>query len=146
MSLTSVQIIFVVESLKGFGWNNVDQRWAGKMSPIATNVLNGHFLIFTLQIFCFCRHIAHLPTSVESASQMVAQHDISIGPIYRVICIMVFLAPMLERHQHNAAVRKESTINLDTVSMTGQRRRLWVNIETALVECHRFVQSIQQTP
>ena len=24
----------------------------------------------------------------------------------------------------------------NAVSMTGQRRRLWVNIETALVECH----------
>ena len=45
------------------------QGWAGKMSPIATNgALNGHFLIFTLQIFCFCRHMwrcgDHLPTSV----------------------------------------------------------------------------------
>ena len=31
------------------------------------------------------------------------------------------------------------------VSMSGQRRRLWVNIETALCECHVFAQSIQQT-
>ena len=30
-------------------------------------------------------------------------------------------------------------------SPTGQRRRLWVNIETTLVECHVFVQSIQHT-
>ena len=29
--------------------------------------------------------------------------------------------------------------------MTGQPRRLWVNIEAALVECHVFVQSTQQT-
>ena len=29
--------------------------------------------------------------------------------------------------------------------MTGQCRRLWVNNETASVECHVFAQSIQQT-
>ena len=29
----------------------------------------------------------------------------------------------------------------NAVSMTGQRRRLWVNIETALGECHVFAQS-----
>ena len=29
----------------------------------------------------------------------------------------------------------------NAVSMTGQRRRLWVNFETALVECHVFAQS-----
>ena len=39
------------------------------MSPVATLVLgalNGHFLLFTLQIFRFCRHMwrcDHLPTS-----------------------------------------------------------------------------------
>ena len=33
----------------------------------------------------------------------------------------------------------------DAVSMTGQRRRLWVNIETALGECHVFAQSILYT-
>ena len=32
----------------------------------------------------------------------------------------------------------------NAVSMTGQRRRLWVNIEPALGECHVFAQSIQQ--
>ena len=31
------------------------------------------------------------------------------------------------------------------VSMTGQRRRLWVNIETVLVEWNVFAQSMQQT-
>ena len=31
------------------------------------------------------------------------------------------------------------------VSMTGQRRRLWVNIETILVEWHVVAQSIQKT-
>ena len=30
----------------------------------------------------------------------------------------------------------------NAVSMTGQRRRLWVNIETVLVEWHVFAQSI----
>ena len=33
----------------------------------------------------------------------------------------------------------------NAVSMSGQRRRLWVNIETVLGECHMFAQSIQQT-
>ena len=38
----------------------------------------------------------------------------------------------------------ENTVGLhspNAVSMSGQRRRLWVNFETALVECHVFVQS-----
>ena len=35
----------------------------------------------------------------------------------------------------------ENTVQLpNAVSMTGQRRRLWVNIETAFVECHMFGQ------
>ena len=33
----------------------------------------------------------------------------------------------------------------NAISMSGQRRRLWVNIETGLGECHVFAQSIQQT-
>ena len=33
----------------------------------------------------------------------------------------------------------------NAVSMTDQRRRLWVNIETALVECHVFAQSMYTT-
>ena len=40
----------------------------------------------------------------------------------------------------------ENTVQLhNAASVTGQRRRLWVNIETALVKCHVFAQSIQQT-
>ena len=31
------------------------------------------------------------------------------------------------------------------VSMMGQRQRLWVDIETAFVECHVFGKSMQQT-
>ena len=60
-------------------------------------------------------------------------------------CIVLFgvsVAGMSYRHQHYAAVRKQSP---NSVSMTGQRRRLWVNIDTALVKCHVFAQSIQQT-
>ena len=52
------------------------------MSPVATNkwlllsALKGHSLIFTLHIFCFCRHMwrcgDHLPTSVyESAGNNI---------------------------------------------------------------------------
>ena len=37
------------------------------MATFRLNGLNGHFKIFTLQIFCFCRHMwrcgDHLPTS-----------------------------------------------------------------------------------
>ena len=33
----------------------------------------------------------------------------------------------------------------NAVLMTGQRRRLWVYIETVLVEWHVFAHSIQQT-
>ena len=34
----------------------------------------------------------------------------------------------------------------NAVSMTGQRRRLWLNIETELVDCPVFAESIQQIP
>ena len=53
-------------------------------------------------------------------------------------------AGMLKLYQHNAAVRK-TVQSANAVSMTGQRRRLWVNIETSLFQYHVFVQSIQQT-
>ena len=72
-TLTSVQkkyiftIIFVVKSLKGFGWNNV--------GPV---------------------------------SQTVAQHYISIWPMYRVI--WCFWRRDVKRHQHNAAVGKDGKI------------------------------------
>ena len=60
-------IIFVVKSLKDFGWNNVGP-----------------------------------------ASQTVALHYISIGPMYRVI--WCFWRRDLKGHQHNVAVRKYGTI------------------------------------
>ena len=42
--------------------------------------------------------------------------------------------------------QSENTVQSpNAVAMTGQRRRLWVNIETALGECHVFAQSIHQT-
>ena len=41
--------------------------------------------------------------------------------------------------------QSENTVQSpNAVSKTGQRRRLWVNIETALVEYLVFVQSMQQ--
>ena len=41
--------------------------------------------------------------------------------------------------------QSENTVQSpNAVSITGQRQRLWVNIETALVECHVFAQIIQQ--
>ena len=45
-----------------------------------------------------------------------------------------------------ASIMQQSEMTVQSpnaVSMTVQRRRLWVNIETALVECH-VAQSIQQ--
>ena len=78
--------------------------------------------------------------NVGPVSQTVAQHYISIGPMYCVI--WCFWRRDRKRHPHkNAALKKHGT---NPVSMSGQRRRLWVNIETALGECHVFVQSIQQ--
>ena len=41
--------------------------------------------------------------------------------------------------------RKKTVQSPNAVSMTGQRRRLWIDIETALGECYVFAQSIQQT-
>ena len=80
--------------------------------------------------------------NVGPASQTVAQHYISIGPMYRVV--WCFWRRDGKRHPHNAAV-KNTVQSPKAVSMTGQRRRLWVNIETALGECHVFARSIQQT-
>ena len=77
-------IIFVVKSLKSFGWNNV--------GPVL---------------------------------QTMAHNYISIGPVYRVIwCFW----------------RRDRKCYL-----SGQRRKLWVNIETGLGECHVIAQSIHQT-
>ena len=59
----------------------------------------------------------------------MAQHYIGIGPMYRVTwCFW-----------------RRDVKSRNVVSMTGQRQRLWVKIETALVEIHVFAQSIQQT-
>ena len=68
---------------------------------------------------------------------------ISFGPMYRVI--WCFWRRDGKRHPHNnAAVRKHGK-SPNAVSFSGQRLGLWVNIETALGECHVFAQSIQQT-
>ena len=80
--------------------------------------------------------------SVGPASRTVAQHYISIGPMYSAN--WCFWRRYVKRHpDSNAAVRKHDTMLqiVQIVSMPGQLRRLWVNIETAL-----GAQSIQQTP
>ena len=81
-------IIFVVKSLKCFGWYNVGP-----------------------------------------ASQTVAQHYISIGPMYRVI--WCFWHRAFKGHQHNAVLSQKRRIvqSPNAVSMTVQRPGLWVNIE-----------------
>ena len=53
-------------------------------------------------------------------------------------------AGMLNRHQHNAALGKHGTITQCCFN-EGASVEDWVNIETALVECHVISQSIQQT-
>ena len=74
--------------------------------------------------------------NVGPASQTVAQQYINIGPMYRVI-IWCFCHRDGKRHQHNGAVRKYGKIT-QCCFYDGQRRRLWVNIETALCECHVY--------
>ena len=66
--------------------------------------------------------------NVGPASQTVAQHYISIGPMYRVIwCFCRQVTSIMQQ--------SEKTVqSSNAVTMTGQRRRLWVNIETVLVE------------
>ena len=80
--------------------------------------------------------------NVGPASQMVARHYISIGPMYRVIwCFWPLDVNSMVKRVTSIMQPSENTIGLQSpnaVSMTGQRRRLWVNIETALVECHVF--------
>ena len=79
---------------------------------------------------------------VGPASQTVAQHCISIGPMHRVI--WCFWRRDKKRHPRNAAVRKHGTITQCCFN-DGQRRTLRVNIATTLGESLVFARSIQQT-
>ena len=64
-------------------------------------------------------------------SATLAQHYISIGPMYRVISC--FWRRDGKCHpRNNAAVRKNGTITQFCFN-AGQRRKLWVNIETAFI-------------
>ena len=70
--------------------------------------------------------------NVGPASQTVAQHYISIGSMYRVI---VFFSGAGILKITSIMQQSEKTVQSPkAVSMTGQRQRLWVNIETVL-EC-----------
>ena len=63
----------------------------------------------------------------------MAQHYISIGPMYRVTCF--FSGAGMESVIRITMQQSESTVQSpNVVSMSGQRRRLSVNIETALGE------------
>ena len=68
--------------------------------------------------------------NVGPASQTVAQHYISIGSMYRVFSGAGILKITSIMQQSGKTVQSPNA-----VSMTGQPRRLWVNIETVLVEC-----------
>ena len=70
--------------------------------------------------------------------------------MYQVIWEVAFLATGEESVTRIAMPQSANTgQSPNAVSMLGQRRRLWVNIETALGECHVFAdvltQSMQQT-
>ena len=55
--------------------------------------------------------------------------------MYRVIWVAFLATGGAQRHPHsNAAVPANTGQSPDAVSMLGQPRRLWVNIETALGE------------
>ena len=71
---------------------------------------------------------------------MVAQHYISIEPMYRVIWEVAFLATGgVKRHLHsNSAFSANTGRSPNAVIMSGQRRRRWANIETVLGELHVF--------
>ena len=98
-------IIFVVKSLKGFGWNNVGP------ASLASQTVAHHYISILGQCIVL--------SGVSGAG---------------TLCVINIMQPL------------ENTLQSpNAVSMTGQRRRLWVNIETALLEFHVFVQSIQQT-
>ena len=61
----------------------------------------------------------------------------------RVIWKVAFLATG-EESVTRIAVRANTGQSPNSVSMLGQRRRLWVNIETALGECHVFADVVAQ--
>ena len=80
--------------------------------------------------------------NVGPASQTVAQHYISFGTMYRVI----WCAGAGNLKVTSIMRQSEKTVQSpNAVSMTGQRRRLWANIEIVLIECHLFAQSMQHT-
>ena len=53
------------------------------------------------------------------------------------------VSEILKRHQHNRAFRKHGKITEYSFN-DGPASKTVVNIETSLVECHVFAQSIQQ--
>ena len=105
-------------------------------TPVLMNMGNATFEVKYIRLYW---------NNVDPASQPVAQQYISIWPICRVIwcfwlrdeSITSIVTPM-QQSEH-------TVISPNAVSIPGQPRRLWVNIETALGECHVFAQSIQQT-
>ena len=126
-------------------------------TPVLINMSNIKFQVLRLSTFVFnkCSEIIIFTiiflvkclkgfgwNNAGPASQTVAQHYISIRPMSRVI--WCFWCRDFQGHQHNAAVRN-TVQSPNSVSMKVERRRLWVNIETVLVWCHVFAQSIQQT-
>ena len=93
-------------------------------------------LVLLSFVFCFGWNY------VGQASQTVAQHYISARPMYVLFGVsgagIGSVTPIMQQSENTMQ-------SANAVSMTDQRRRLWVNIETALGECYEFAQSIQQT-
>ena len=86
------------------------------------------------------------------ASQAVAQHCISIGPMYHVIWVVVFLATGGGKcHPHDNCARRPANTGRspNPVSKLGQRLRRWAKVETVLSKWHLFARvlllRIQQT-
>ena len=81
--------------------------------------------------------------NVDPESQTVAQQHISIGSMY-IVLSGVSGAGMEKHHRIVTGIQQsENTVQSpNAVSMSVQRRRLWINIEIALGECHVFAQSI----
>ena len=132
------QIKLVVRAFKNNQNPNIVKMW---VSSLVRDAIHITFHVLKLNTFVFnkCSEILIFTiisvvkslkgfgwNNVGPVLQTVAQHYISIGPMYRVI--WCFWRRIFKAHQHNATVRPNA------VSMMGQRRRLWVNIETVLVE------------
>ena len=116
-------------------------------TPVLKNMCNIRFQVLRLGTFVFEKFSKKVTGSgwnnVGPASQTVAQHYINIEQMCREY--LVFLAPGCSSVTSLMQLSENTVQSPNAVKRTGQRRSMWVDIETALLECHVFAQSIQQT-